>query len=102
MKYKCVIVFFSLLFQLSLFGQDSPQSLVHALDALPNDTSKVSQLLKIGIAYQSENADSATFYLNQASELAEQLEAAEKISEAYLQQGIHFIQIGRFTAADSL
>ncbi|MFK7935189.1 MAG: response regulator, partial [Saprospiraceae bacterium] len=47
-------------------------------------------------------ADSATFYLNQASELAEQLEAAEKISEAYLQQGIHFIQIGRFTAADSL
>lgn len=100
LKITLSITYWSCLFSLS-FAQPRVE-LITKLASLPDDTTKVTQLLQIGQAFQQENADSTLYYFNEAVTLSKQLEAFDKIAKSLLEQGKFLLQLGDFQQADSI
>ena len=97
MKFRWDILFLTICLPFLSFSQGSRDSLINALRNSKDDTSKVMLLLRIADLYETNQQDSAMFYLEQVKALAEKLKFKRGIYKYYEQRSIVSFTTGDYT-----
>ena len=97
MKFRWDILFVALSLPLLSFSQGNRDSLINAASIAKDDTSKVMLLLKIADLYETNQQDSAIYYLEQVKALAERLKFTRGIFKYYEQRSIVSFTTGNYT-----
>jgi len=72
-KFRRAVLLFALILPLITCGQQNRDSLIHAVSISKEDTAKVMLLVRIADTYETNQQDSAMYYLEQVRVLAEKL-----------------------------
>ncbi len=98
---KVIFLLFSISLQISLysFSQINKDSLLNCLNVAKEDTTKVLLLLNIADAFETNNQDSANYYLREVKQLSEKLNFTNGLYKYYQQSAILSFTIGDYTLA---